>query len=191
VRRARGRRQTAAPWLGALVATVFAVAGLVGGCGDDGGAATTSTVVVADCVARQPVLRVDLVGQAVELVETDMGGPQQYFEINATELLVNVFVAVDNGTKVQPFVFLAGELNSSDLQPAQGNTFVASALDFDPQKVTSCVADELPESSATAFEIIGGDDGAISYSLIVDSPNGGQLVVAVAGDGRVLSVDPV
>jgi hypothetical protein len=163
-------------------------------CSDDDDAASTvsATVVPAECQARTPALRVDLIDRAVAQVEAQLGGPQQYFEINATELLVNLFVSVDEGAQVQPFVFLADELNSRDPMPVQqGETFEAASLAFDPQKVTSCVVDELPDSTATAFEILGGAGGAISYSLIVSSANGGQLVVAVNGEGRILAVDPV
>jgi hypothetical protein len=185
----RGRRRSAARSIAALVMVTMVVS-----CSDDDDAApsVSDTVVPADCEARQPVLRVDLIDRAVAAVEAELGGPQQYFEINATDLLVNLFVAVDDGAQAKPFVFLADELNSRDALPVdQGQSFAASALDFDPQKVTSCVFDELPESTATAFEILGGDGGAIGYSVIVDSASGGQLVVAVNGEGRILSVDPV
>jgi hypothetical protein len=183
-----GRRRTAARVLVALAAPA-----LLWGCSDND---PESTPTVADslpgeCQARSPILRVDLIDQAVALVEQELGGPQQYFEINATGLLVNLFVAIEDGTQVKPFVFLQNELNSRDPQPAEGNTFVASALDFDPQRVMSCVADELPESTATAFEIIGSADGAVSYSVVLDSASGGQLVVSVSSAGQVLSVDPV
>lgn len=183
-----GRRRSAAFVLAALV-----VMPVVGACsGDDAAGPTTSvTLVPAECVARTPALRVDLVQDAVARVEAQLGGPQQFFEINATDLLVNLFVAVDGGTKAQPFVFLQGELNSKEPEPATGNTFASTSLDFDPQKVTSCVSDQLPESRASVFEVLGGADGAVGYSVIVDSPQGGQLVVAVKGDGHVLSVDPV
>jgi hypothetical protein len=183
-----GRHPVAARLLGALC-----VASLVCACsGDDAAGRTTSvTLVAADCAARTPTLRVDLVDDAIAAVETQLGGLQQYFEINATDLLVNLFVAVDDATKAQPFVFLQDELNSQEPKAAEGNTFAASAVDFDPQTVTSCVADELPQSQATAFEVLGGPGGAVGYSVIVNSPEGGQLVVAVDGDGHVLSVDPV
>lgn len=187
-----GRRHTATRLVGALSIVGFAAAALAGCSGDDAVAPTTVvTLVAAECQSRQPALRVDLIDQAIEAVEAEMGGPQQYFEINATELLVNLFVALDEGARVRPFVFLQGELNSTEPGAAQGNTFVAEAVEFDPQRVTSCVADELPNSTASAFEIIAGPSGEISYSLVVDSSVGGQLVVAVNGEGRVLSVDPV
>jgi hypothetical protein len=185
----RGRRRAATRLVGAL-AFVSCCASACSG--DDAAEPTTVvTLVAAECQARQPSLRVDLIDQAIQAVEAELGGPQHYFEINATELLVNLFVALDDGTSVRPFVFLQGELNSTEPDTAQGNTFASDSLEFDPQKVTSCVADELPSSTASAFEIIAGPDGSISYSLVVDSSVGGQLVVAVNGEGRVLSVDPV
>jgi hypothetical protein len=184
----QGRRPMAARVFGALC-----VVSTLHGCssGSAAGPTTSVTLVPADCASRTPILRVDLIDQAVAAVEARLGGPQQYFEINATDLLVNLFVAVDDGTKAQPFVFLQDELNSQEPKAAEGKTFASRSIQFDPQKVTSCVADQLPQSQATAFEVLGGPGGAIAYSVIVDSPEGGQLVVAVAGDGQVLSVDPV
>jgi hypothetical protein len=158
---------------------------------DDDAVDATLPATRTECPAKPPVLRVDLISTAVERVEAELGGPQQYFEINATDLLVNLFVSVEDGTKVKPYVFIEGELNSKDPQAAEGNTFAASAVDLDPQKVTSCVAAELPESQATAFEIIADAQGTPQYSIVTTSPQGGQLIVAVNGQGQVLSVDPV
>jgi hypothetical protein len=186
---AHGRRRSAALVLAALTTVVSCA-----GCSDDDPADVTApvvTLVAAPCQARQPVLLVDLIDEAVAMVEAELGGPQQYFEIFATLVAVNVFVAVDGGTSVRHFTYVGGELTSTPPEPAQGNTFAASALAFDPQKVTSCVADELPSSTATGFEILGGAGGAVSYTVTVDSSNGGKLLVAVDGDGRILSVDPV
>lgn len=176
-----------------VVALVLAVVLAAAACSDDESTSTTTTSALApaECPAREPTLRVDLIDEAVAAVETELGGAQQYFEINATDLLVNVFVALDDATRVQAFVFLQGELNDQAPQQAEGSTFAADEVDIDPQRVTSCVTDELPTSTPTAFEIIAGPDGTPSYSLIVDSDVGGQLIVAVDGDGRVLAVDPV
>ncbi|MCU1361791.1 MAG: hypothetical protein JWN99_3080 [Ilumatobacteraceae bacterium] len=175
------------------IVCAFATIAMLAGCSGDGATDSTTVATFAplECAAATPVLRVDLIDAAVAAVEAQLGGPQRYFEINATDLLVNLFVAVDGGAQAQPFVFLQGELNSQDPKAAQGETFSADALDFDPQKVTSCVADQLPKSQATAFEVIGGPEGAVAFSVIVDSPEGGQLVVAVNGQGQILSVDPV
>ena len=44
-----------------------------------------------------PVL--DQIAPAVAAIEAELGGPQQYFEINATPQLVNLFVAIDGATQ--------------------------------------------------------------------------------------------
>jgi hypothetical protein len=188
MRAARGRCSVVA--VAGLIALV-SVAACSSGDDDDAAADVTLPEAPADCVARQPELRVDLITTAIERVEAELGGPQQYFEINATDLLVNLFVSVEDGTMVKPYVFLQDELNSRDPEAAQGNTFDASSIDFDPQTVTSCVTDELPESTVTAFEIIADAQGTPQYSIVTTSAQGGQLIVAVNGDGQVLSVDPV
>jgi hypothetical protein len=133
-----------------------------------------------------------LVGQideAVAALETSLGGPQQYFEINATPKLVNLFVALNNGTLVQPWVFLDGELSSTDPRDASGFSFAASALDFEPDKVLSRVRAEVPESSADVFFVEAGAGGTVRYSVAMTSPQGGQLVAVVGPDGTVQSVD--
>jgi hypothetical protein len=135
-------------------------------------------------------LRVDLIDHAVTAVEAELGGPQDYFEINATPALVNLFVADEGG--VTAYAYVAGVLTSEDLTgAAEGTTFRAGALDFDPARVTSAVSAELPTSRQEAFEILGGPDGMVLYSVIVTSAAGGQLIVEVASDGTIVAVDPV
>ena len=46
-----------------------------------------------ECAPATPELKVDQFADAIAAVETERGGPQQYFEINSTSLLVNLFVA--------------------------------------------------------------------------------------------------
>ncbi len=58
--------------------------------------------------------RVDLIDDAVAALEAELGGPQRYFEINATPQLVNLFVELNDGALVQPWVYLDGELSSTD-----------------------------------------------------------------------------
>ena len=57
--------------------------------------------------------RVDLISKAITALEAKLGAPQQYFEINATSHLVNLFVALNDGKVVQPWVYLDGELSST------------------------------------------------------------------------------
>jgi hypothetical protein len=164
--------------------------------GSDDGSSSSSPAVVdslvtSACTPGDPVLAVDEIPDAVAAVEAELGGPQRYFEINATEVLVNLFVASPDGTKVTPYAFAAGQLSSKDAFEAQGNTFEASALEIDPQLVSSCIAGQLPTSAQDLFIIEGGAGGAVRYTILTTSANGGQLLVEVGGDGAVLSVEPV
>ncbi|MEY4230927.1 MAG: hypothetical protein RLZZ362_1776 [Actinomycetota bacterium] len=186
MRRARGARFAA----GAV--SVLVLSSCSGS--DDGGSSSSpalDSLVTSACAPGDPVLVIDEIPDAVAAVEAELGGPQRYFEINATELLVNLFVASPDGTKATPYAYAAGQLSSKDTFDAQGNTFEASALDVDPQLVSSCVAGQLPTSSQDLFIVEGGAGGAVRYTILTTSTNGGQLLVEVGGDGTVLSVDPV
>jgi hypothetical protein len=136
------------------------------------------------------VPRVDLIDDAVAALEAQLGAHQQYFEINATPQLVNLFVALNDGTLVQPWVYVDGELSSTDGRQATGFTFEKTALDFDPDKVLSRIQSELPQSRADIFFIEGGEAGNVRYTVAVTSQQGGQLVVVVGPDGEVQSVIP-
>ena len=114
--------------------------------------------------------------------------------MNATEAVVNLFVAgtaADGSGTVTPYAFSRGELTAQPASPADGNRFAADAVQIDPQRVLSCLVEQLPSSMLTAFVVEGGPNGAVRYSAVVASEQGGQLVVEVSGTGQVLSVDPV
>lgn len=171
------------------------LAGLFAAC--SGSQSSEPTVAVTDplrpneCAEADPVLLVDQIDEAVAAVEDQLGGPQRYFEINATTVVVNLFVAGE-GDLVTPFAFAADGLTSQDpVSGATGNTFAAEAIEFDPTRVTSCVTAELVTSTQEVFIVLGGPDGAVSYSLLTRSTEGGQLLVSVDADGSVLAVDPV
>jgi hypothetical protein len=168
---------------------------VVAGCSDDDRAPATSDGPVAPSTdggaTDQRPLRVDLIAPALDAIEAELG-PQRYFEVNATSSLVNVFVADESAGTVTPYVFVDGELSARDPSPAEGATFDRDALDdLDPERVTGQVSAELPDSIQDAFVVEGGLDGTVRYSLVVSSSAGGQLLVVVAGDGTVLSVDTV
>jgi hypothetical protein len=135
--------------------------------------------------------RVDLIAPAVAALEAQLGGPQQYFEINATAKLVNLIIAVNNATLAQTWLYLDGQLTSKDAQPASGNTFAASALTFDPTNVLGQVHRDLAQSVLNFFYVLGGADGSVQYKVDVTSTQGGQLDVVVGPDGKVLEVDPL
>lgn len=171
------------------------VAGLLAGCSDseptDSTVGVTDPFAPAECAEADPVLLVDQIDAAVSAVEQDLGGPQLYYEINATPVVVNLFVAGDEGL-VTPYAFAAGELTSQDpVAGATGNTFPAASMDFDATTVTSCVAVELSTSTQEVFIVLGGPDGTVRYSMLTRSTAGGQLLIDLAADGTVLGVEPV
>lgn len=167
---------------------------VMAGCSGGGSGGTTTTVAVSSTVAgtssaQAPQPRVDLIGAAMTALETKLGGPQEYFEINATPQLVNLFVALNDGKVAQGWVYLDGELTSKEGQPATGHTFAKAALDFDPATVLTQVESQLPQSRPDVFIVEGGEGGIVRYSVALTSQQGGQLVVIVDKGGKVLSVE--
>lgn len=167
-----------------LAVVALALVGVASSCSDDGSSPTST-------VAPAAPPRIDLIEAAVAAVEAKLGGPQRYFEINATRDLVNVIVSL-NGGRLAQFWLYDGSLSSREPQPAQGFTFDAlDALAFDPDLVLGKVQSDLPGSQIDLFTIEGGDGRAVRYSLLITSAQGGRLEAVVAGDGTVVSVDPV
>lgn len=168
----------------------LAVAIALGACSSDGGSssATSAPHATASGESADALPLVGRIPDAVKALEAKLGGPQQFFEINATAHLVNLIVALNDGKVAQPWVYLDGELSSTEGASATGFSFAGSALDFDPDKVLSRLEAELPESSPDLFFIEGGAGGTVRYSVAVTSKHGGQLVVVVGPDGTIQSV---
>lgn len=176
------------------LAAVAAAVLVLASCSGDDDAATTTTASPfgpAECAPASPVLLVDQIDEAIAAVEAELGGPQEFFEINATALLVNLFVADVTTETVTPYVYVGGELTSQDpLAGAQGFTFVAEQIAIDDQRVLSCIVPELPDSSLDVF-FVEGADGGVRYTVLTSNDKGGQLTVEVNGQGQVLAVDAV
>jgi hypothetical protein len=163
----------------ALVAAALLVVGTAG-CGDDddgGGPAVRPAV--------------EQIAPAIAALEAKLGGPQQYFEINATPQVVNLFVADAAKASVTPYVYVSGAVaESGPPSSAEGNTFAATAATFDPATILAGVTDELPDPDIVVFTIVGGPSGAVHYAASVQSDEGGTLDVSLAADGSVQAVDP-
>jgi hypothetical protein len=150
-------------------------------------------MVVAACGGHPAPERPELeqIRPAIAAVERKLGGPQQYFEINVTPQLVNLFVADEATSTVTPYVYVGGALAESAAPAgASGNTFAASALTFDPATILDQVGARLPDSDIVLFTIAGGPGGAVQYTAGVQSKQGGTLAVTLAPDGSVQSVVP-
>jgi hypothetical protein len=187
------------------VACSLVVAGAVAlaACSSGSGSATRSTGTATGSTAAASAApggtavdpdalpRVDLIIPAVHALEAKLGEPQQYFEINATSKLVNLIIAVNNGTLAQTWLYLDGELSSTAAEPATGHTFAAADLTFDPAGVLAQVDHDLPDSTLDFFYVLGGAESSVQYRVDVSSPQGGQLEVVLGPDGKVIEVDPL
>lgn len=162
-------------------AAVAAALGLTG-CSDD------------DEADDEPPARplVGEIGPAIAALEVELGGPQQFFEVNATPQVVNLFVATGGGGGVTPFVYVGDEVApAGDPSAAEGNTFGAAAVGFDPDAVLDELTEDLPASDVVLFTVLGGPGGTVRYSADVQSAEGGVLEVVLDAGGAVESVTPV
>ena len=135
-------------------------------------------------------LQVAEIAPALAAVEAARGGPQQFFEANATAQLVNVFVAADGATAAVPYVYVDGELGPPGPEAAaSGATFGAVAVTFDPAEVLDQVTADLPETDLEVFSVVGGPDGAVRYGVVGRSAAGGTIDITLSPHGEVLAVD--
>lgn len=143
----------------------------------------------ADVPAPQYVLDVRT---AVDAVEADLGGPQQFFEVTSNEQFTNVFVAVDDATAAIAYAFVNGELQppAPRQDGASGETFTSADIDFAEDRILSGVTASLSGSSIDAISLYGNGFG-VTYVLAASSASGGFLDIEVGADGTVFSVDPI
>lgn len=183
------------PALLALVPLVLLVA-----CSDSNGSAITTdsapAVTICDPASVDPqtddqLPNVAAIAEAIDALTAELAAPPEFFEVNATASVVNLFVALNDGTKVQPWVYVNGELSSDAVQDASGGTFTAADLDFDPDTVLQPLRDQLPDTILESFYVNGDGQGNVQYGVLASAVCGGGLDVIVSRDGEVLSVDPV
>lgn len=178
---------------------VLAVAGLLtlAACSDEGSSGTTEQPDLTICTVSgtaQPdddLPKVELIAEAVEAIESELGAPPVFFEVNATARAVNLFVALNNSTVAQQWIYVDGGFTSTEGQPAQGGTFSADQLAFNPGTVLATVRDEVPDLVLQTFYVQGDGQGSVRYALLGVAQCGGGLDIVVEGDGAIISVDPL
>jgi hypothetical protein len=168
---------------------------LAAACSSNGGAAKAPDVTICNAhgtaqatadlpaVARIPV--------AIDALEAKLGGPQQYFEVNATAKVVNLFVALNGATVAQAWLYADGTLTSKDGQTASGGTFTKADLHFEADKVLATVRQQIPDAILESFYVNGDGKGNVQYGVLTSAQCGGGLDVVVGPTGAVKSVNPV
>ncbi len=167
-------------------------------------------VVVSSCgknsVAPEPGgLRIHQIGTALDALEQKAGADLEFFEINATTELVNIFVATDldgipnaDGLPdaVVHYVFTEkdGLETAPDSVGANGPTFARTALDYEPSTILRKVLSELPDSTPQMFVLTAAgtaaeSTGIVQYRLIMQSSQGGQMSVVLTNSGEIVGTD--
>jgi hypothetical protein len=165
------------------------------GCSDSKSSSSTSAVDVTTTtgapipVGEAPLL-IEQIRPAIAAVEAARGGPQQFFEVNATPTLVNLFVAADGATSAIAYVYQAGALQPpAAAEPASGPTFTADELTFDETRVLANVVGALPTSTMRVFSAVGVQGGGVSYLVTVESTLGGTQAVTVGPTGVIVGTN--
>ena len=175
-----------------VVAACLAVATV--GCSSS---STSSSSTVAPTTTAPPIpvgaapVLLDKIRPAIAALEAQLGGPQRYFEVNATVTLVNLFVAVDDGTKAVAYIYEADGVLEPPAEPlpASGPTFAAADMTFDETRVMALTVSQLPTSTFLRFSVTGVDGGGVSYAITAGSDTGTEFQVLVGPTGNVLGTD--
>lgn len=176
------------------IAVVASAALIMASCSSS--TATKPTVTICDPGKGAPQAVADLpevgkIRQAITDLEAKLGGHQQYFEVNATARLVNIFVALNNGTVAQSWAWVDGALTSQEGKAASGGTFTAANLDFDPSHIFDDTRKQVPQAIIETFYVHGDGKGNVQYGLLSSARCGGGLDVTVSPAGKVKTVMPV
>ncbi|NDG66824.1 MAG: hypothetical protein EBY23_07935 [Actinobacteria bacterium] len=138
-----------------------------------------AAVLLSGCGSSKEALLVSDIDDAVAAVGKVLGKTPEFYEINATPSLVNLFAADGKGNAIN-FVYEKGKLaQETSVAPAEGESFSAGGMTFSA-KVFTRVHKELPESIPV---------GGVQYRVVLQSEQGGQLAVFVDPTGKILGTD--
>ncbi len=173
----------------AAIALVGALGAAACSSDDAGSKETTPTTAAPIPVGEAPVL-IERIRPAAEALDEQLGGPQQYFEINADSFEVHLFVATEGATRATLYTYGAdGTLTPDEPQVASGPTFAAADMTFDETRVLALTASQLPTSVIRTFAVAGVDGGGVTYTIDVQSELGTSFAVTVGPTGAVLGTD--
>lgn len=131
--------------------------------------------------------RVSDIDDALAAVESELSGPQRYFEVSADLAQVTVFVESDGGAT--PYEYTDRRLVPGErVAGATGATFTASAVTFADDRIFDRIRAELNDPAIIDFAVQGGPDGTVVYDATVAGTSGGVLLVLLADDGEILGV---
>ena len=148
-------------------------------------------VALSSCGSDKETLLVSDIDDAVAAVAKVLGKTPEFYEINATPSLVNLFAADGKGNAIN-FVYENGELDQeTTVASAVGESFPAEGMSFNG-KVIARVEKELPDSILRAFSIINDHpNGGVQYRVVLKSDRGGQFAVFVEPTGKILGTDVI
>jgi hypothetical protein len=133
---------------------------------------------------------VDQIMAAVEALEELLGGPQDYVEINADPQMVSLITFDAATSQARAYRYLGGVITpASEAFSISGGTVLrAEWIEFDPDHIFGMLRSELPDSTIVGFVVLGTADQTATYEAVVQSRQGGQILVSLSGTGTVLSV---
>lgn len=167
-------------------------------CSDGGGAADDSAAetVATDGSASSRDTRsaaVELLEPAVAAVEAERGGPQEYTEINVQLDLVNLFVALDDGTELA-YVYREDGLDvptEPQAQPDGAEPFTLADVPLDAvETFDDLLAAEVPDSALVALTLAPRPETGLAWTATLLSPKGGVLDVLISPNGTILGAAP-
>lgn len=138
--------------------------------------------------ATRPV--VEQIPAAVTALEELLGGPQEYVEINADSRLVSLITFNSATSQAQAYRYFQGVVTpaSEPFAISGGTPLQAEWIAFDPEMIFEPLGEEVPNSTVVGFVILAGPDQTATYEAVVQSAQGGQILVGLGAQGQVLSV---
>lgn len=133
---------------------------------------------------------VALLPTAIDAIRAELGAEPEFFEVNATARLVNMFVALNGATMVQAWLYADGQLSTQPAREAVGGTFTADLVEVDPATVFDAVRAEIPDAILETFYVHGNGAGGVQYGILASTVCGGGFDITVDAAGAVLAVDP-